>query len=81
MGRVALVCNDAELVEENGGWNVEADPTEGALYPFATKLGMDRRAEQAGSPRIDVIPFESEYKPMATLHRPADGRPNTSSGW
>jgi calcium-translocating P-type ATPase len=73
MGRVALLCNDAELVEENGGWKVEGDPTEGALYPFATKLGMERRVEQAASPRIDVIPFESEHKFMATLHRPLEG--------
>ncbi|PWT90237.1 MAG: hypothetical protein C5B56_05805, partial [Proteobacteria bacterium] len=56
------------------GWKVEGDPTEGALYPFATKLGMDRRAEQAASPRIDAIPFESEHKFMATLHRSADGK-------
>jgi magnesium-transporting ATPase (P-type) len=73
MGRVALLRNDAELVEEEGAWKVEGDPTEGALYPFATKLGMDRRVEQAASPRVDVIPFESEHKFMATLHRPADG--------
>jgi magnesium-transporting ATPase (P-type) len=53
---------------------VEGDPTEGALYPFATKLGMDRQTEQAASPRIDAIPFESEHKFMATLHKSADGK-------
>ena len=41
MGRVSLLCNDAELFEEDGKWKVEGDPTEGALYPFAVKLGMD----------------------------------------
>jgi magnesium-transporting ATPase (P-type) len=74
MGRVSLLCNDAELFEEDGAWKVEGDPTEGALYPFATKLGMDRQAEQAASPRIDAIPFESEHKFMATLHKSADGK-------
>jgi magnesium-transporting ATPase (P-type) len=73
MGRVATLCNDAQLFEEGGAWKVEGDPTEGALYPFATKLGMDRRVEEAASPRIDAIPFESEHKFMATLHRTADG--------
>jgi magnesium-transporting ATPase (P-type) len=53
---------------------VEGDPTEGALYPFATKLGMDRQTEQAAFPRIDAIPFESEHKFMATLHKAADGK-------
>jgi magnesium-transporting ATPase (P-type) len=73
MGRVSMLCNDAELFQEEGAWKVEGDPTEGALYPFATKLGMDRRAEQATAPRIDAIPFESEHKFMATLHRSAEG--------
>jgi magnesium-transporting ATPase (P-type) len=53
---------------------VEGDPTEGALYPFATKLGLERQAEQAAYPRIDVIPFESEHKFMATLHKDATGK-------
>ena len=68
-----MLCNDAELFQQEGAWKVEGDPTEGALYPFATKLGMDRQAEQAASPRIDAIPFESEHRFMATLHRPASG--------
>src|SRR5262245_3282325 len=74
MGRVSTLCNDAELFQQDGAWKVEGDPTEGALYPFASKLGMDREAELAASPRIDAIPFESEHKFMATLHRPtSDG--------
>src|SRR5215510_10894506 len=74
MGRVSMLCNDAELFEEDGAWKVEGDPTEGALYPFATKLGMERQSELAASPRIDAIPFESEHKFMATLHKSADGK-------
>jgi magnesium-transporting ATPase (P-type) len=74
MGRVCLLCNDAELFQQDGAWKVEGDPTEGALYPFAIKLGMDRLAEQAAFPRIDAIPFESEHKFMATLHKSADGQ-------
>jgi len=73
MGRVSALCNDAELFDEAGKWKVEGDPTEGALYPFATKLGVDRAAETAAAPRIDAIPFESEHKFMATLNRSAEG--------
>src|SRR4029453_16673002 len=68
------LCNDAELFQQEGVWKVEGDPTEGALYPFATKLGMDRQAEQKAYPRIAPIPFESEHKCMATLHKSADGK-------
>jgi calcium-translocating P-type ATPase len=74
MGRVSMLCNDAELFQQEGVWKVEGDPTEGALYPFATKLGMDRQTEQAAYPRIDAIPFESEHKFMATLHKDNGGQ-------
>ena len=74
MGRVCLLCNDAELFQQDGLWKVEGDPTEGALYPFATKLGMNRESEQAAFPRIDAIPFESEHKFMATLHQSGEGK-------
>jgi magnesium-transporting ATPase (P-type) len=59
MGRVSLLCNDAELFQQEGNWKVEGDPTEGALYPFANKLGMTRQVERATYPRLDSIPFES----------------------
>src|SRR5262249_46393933 len=48
--------------------------TEGALYPFANKLGLERKAEQDAHPRIDAIPFESEHKFMATLHKDTGGK-------
>jgi magnesium-transporting ATPase (P-type) len=73
MGRVSVLCNDAELRHEEGVWKVDGDPTEGALYPFAGKVGLERQAEQAAYPRIDSIPFESEHKFMATLHGAAGG--------
>jgi len=69
MGRVSMLCNDAEIRQEEGVWKVEGDPTEGALYPFANKLGLERKAERDAHPRIDAIPFESEHKFMATLHK------------
>ncbi len=74
MGRVSMLCNDAVLLQEGGVWKVQGDPTEGALYPFAGKLGMVREAEIEAWPRIDAIPFESEHKFMATLHRSAQGQ-------
>ena len=73
MGRVSALCNDAHLFQVDGVWKVEGDPTEGALYPFAAKLGLNREGERKAWPRIDVIPFESEHKFMATLHKSGDG--------
>ena len=73
LGRVSMLCNDAQLFRHEDAWKVEGDPTEGALYPFATKIGLEREAEQTAAPRVDAIPFESEHRFMATLHRPAAG--------
>jgi magnesium-transporting ATPase (P-type) len=74
MGRVSVLCNDAEIRRDDGTWRVEGDPTEGALYPFGSKIGLERRNEQAAYPRIDAIPFESEHRFMATLHEDGAGR-------
>jgi calcium-translocating P-type ATPase len=73
LGRVSVLCNDAELRREEGVWKVDGDPTEGALYPFASKVGLQRQAEQTAYPRIDSIPFESEHRFMATMHRAPGG--------
>jgi calcium-translocating P-type ATPase len=74
LARVSVLCNDAKLRRDEGVWKVDGDPTEGALYPFAAKVGLERQAEQSAYPRIDSIPFESEHRFMATLHSSADGR-------
>ncbi|HWQ37226.1 MAG TPA: cation-transporting P-type ATPase [Burkholderiales bacterium] len=68
IGRVAALCNDARLVEEDGTWRVEGDPMEGALLSLAAKAGIDLAFESEALPRTDVIPFESEHRFMATLH-------------
>ncbi len=70
---VALLCNDARVFERAGEWRMEGDPTEGALIVLGHKAGLDSAAEQTRRPRIDVIPFESEHKYMATLHHDHQG--------
>src|SRR5277367_6817795 len=74
MARVSMLCNDAAIHREEGAWKVEGDPTEGALYPFGNKLGLQRQEEQTAYPRIDAIPFESEHRFMATLHQDGAGK-------
>lgn len=68
IARAALLCNDASLRETDGEWRLVGDPTEGALLALAMKAGLDAHFESAALPRIDVIPFESEHRFMATLH-------------
>ncbi|MBN8443065.1 MAG: cation-transporting P-type ATPase [Thauera sp.] len=68
-----VLCNDAQLREEDGRWRVEGDPTEGALLVLGDKAGLSRHAADERLPRLDSIPFESEHRLMATHHRDRDG--------
>lgn len=68
-----LLCNDSRVVEHQGLFQVEGDPTEGALIVSAHKgrhLFPDGLPE---FPRKDSIPFESEYQYMATFHTLQNG--------
>ncbi|MDY6898740.1 MAG: HAD-IC family P-type ATPase, partial [Cyanobacteriota bacterium] len=67
--KAGLLCNDSSLVEEDGkNLKVEGDPTEAALLTVAAKAGIVRKQIENLFPRIDSIPFESQYQYMATLH-------------
>jgi calcium-translocating P-type ATPase len=69
----ALLCNDAVLEQQGESWRIHGDPMEGALVVAAVKAGMEAEGERRHYPRIDLIPFESEHKFMATLHPTHDG--------
>ena len=73
ISRAGLLCNDARLHHEDGTWKLDGDPTEGALLSLAMKAGIDQALEHADLPRTDSIPFESEYRFMATLHHDHHG--------
>ncbi|WP_298234118.1 cation-transporting P-type ATPase [uncultured Azohydromonas sp.] len=64
----AALCNDASVHESEGRWTVAGDPTEGALLTLAMKAGLNPAELRVERPRLEVIPFESEYRYMATLH-------------
>src|SRR5690606_22406774 len=64
----------ATLRRHDGEWIAEGDPTEAALVALAKKAGLDPDAERRRLARIDGIPFASEHRYMATLHRAGDER-------
>jgi Ca2+-transporting ATPase len=67
-----FLCNDSRIVEKDGSFQVEGDPTEGALIVAAEKSRYLFSGELPSLARKDSIPFESEYQYMATLHRAKD---------
>ena len=48
------------------------DPTEGALVVLASKGGLDVDETRQAFPRIAEVPFDAEYKLMATFHEMDD---------
>ncbi|BAZ31448.1 ATPase, E1-E2 type [Cylindrospermum sp. NIES-4074] len=69
-----LLCNDSHLEKKNGRWEVIGDPTEGALIASANKANFQQTALNQQMPKLDSIPFESDYQYMATLHATPQGK-------
>jgi P-type Ca2+ transporter type 2C len=59
-----ILCADAVL----DGEDLIGDPTEGALIVLAAKGGLDITETRSTYPRIAEVPFDSDYKFMATFH-------------
>jgi P-type Ca2+ transporter type 2C len=57
------VVKDGELI---------GDPTEGALVVLAEKGGLDATATREQYPRVAELPFDADYKMMATFHNMQD---------
>ncbi|HSW62281.1 MAG TPA: cation-transporting P-type ATPase [Dissulfurispiraceae bacterium] len=73
--KAGLLCNDSLLLEKEGRWAVQGDPTEGALLVSAVKAGLDMATARIELPRVDAIPFESQHQYMATLHSRGTDKP------
>jgi P-type Ca2+ transporter type 2C len=57
------VVHDGEMI---------GDPTEGALVVLGAKGGLDIAATRTDFPRVASLPFDSDYKLMATFHKMED---------
>ena len=64
---LGLALDSDAVVGDDG--SVIGDPTEAALVVLAAKLGIDAEETRRSYPRLSEVPFDSEYKFMATFHR------------
>jgi len=64
---LGLVLDSDATVSDDG--SVVGDPTEAALVVLAAKLGVDAEETRRAYPRLAEVPFDSDYKFMATYHR------------
>jgi Ca2+-transporting ATPase len=79
------LCNDSDLYTECLGeddpirkctgedriWKIRGSPTEAALIVALEKAGLHKYVLDEAWSRISEIPFSSDRKYMATLHRPS----------
>ncbi|MFD0867608.1 cadmium-translocating P-type ATPase [Chlamydia abortus] len=86
--KVAAYCNNARLVEirpqeskgkkakgeEAATWNINGDPTEGALVVLSAKAGILNSSEPGETERIKEFPFDSERKRMSVVVSDSGGR-------
>ncbi|WP_353814900.1 cation-translocating P-type ATPase [Agromyces sp. SYSU T00266] len=66
LGLAISLPNDATVSTDGV---VVGDPTEAALIVLGAKLGIDADAARRDYPRLAEVPFDSDYKFMATLQR------------
>jgi P-type Ca2+ transporter type 2C len=60
-----ILCTDATVGDDG---SVIGDPTEAAFVVLAAKMGADAEETRQALPRRAEVPFDSEYKFMATFH-------------
>ena len=60
-----VLCTDATVSDDG---SVIGDPTEAAFVVLAAKMGVDAEQTRQALPRRAEVPFDSEYKFMATFH-------------
>src|ERR1700722_12583009 len=59
------LCTDDTVADDE---SVIGDPTEAAFVVLAAKMGVDAAQTRETLPRLAEVPFDSEYKFMATFH-------------
>jgi len=63
------LCNESYLLEKDGQYLINGDPTEGALIVSAIKAGCEEHQINKKYSRVDILPFESDRQYMATLNK------------
>ncbi len=71
--QIGAMSNNANLKETEGRWQVEGNPSEGALLAVAIKAGLEVGPMRGEGQRLAELPFSSDAKYMATLHPDRDG--------
>ncbi|GIV26416.1 MAG: ATPase [Bacteroidia bacterium] len=67
--QIAVLCNTASVEAINNGFKEIGDPLETALLKYAYKQNIVKQNLERQFPKLKEVPFSSETKMMATLHK------------
>ncbi|MBU4360932.1 HAD-IC family P-type ATPase [Patescibacteria group bacterium] len=70
--RIGMLCNNAYVAEKKEKLSIDhlvGNLTEKALLLAGLNIGIDKQALEKEYPRLDEIPFNSQYKFMMTLNK------------
>ena len=68
LARIAVLCNDSKLLQEQESWTIKGDPTEGALLTFTAKFGL-WQDKMIHWHRVHEVPFDSNSGTMNVVCR------------
>ncbi|WP_226643996.1 calcium-translocating P-type ATPase, SERCA-type [Mesobacillus subterraneus] len=69
-----MLCNHAEMVDKDGEYTIDGDPTEGALLVAAMKAGYRRESLLEQFEIVNEFPFDSKRKMMSMIVKDKMGR-------
>jgi P-type Ca2+ transporter type 2C len=70
--KVGMLCNNAEIQEEDNGLDTVGEPIEVALLIAGAKAGLQRKKLTEELPESREVAFDPEVKMMATFHEQGD---------
>lgn len=69
-----MLCNHAEMIEKEGEYSIDGDPTEGALLVAAMKAGFRKNVLLEQFEIVNEFPFDSKRKMMSMIVKDKTGR-------
>jgi len=72
--KISVLCNNAEISNNDKETKIIGQPTEGALLTAALKGGLNYTPLRKDYERIQEFPFDSVKKSMSTIHITSDGK-------
>ena len=67
--KLASMCTDCNVINNNGKLIAEGEPTECAIVNSALQEGINKEEIYRKEKRINEVPFDSERKLMSTIHK------------